>query len=222
MAFGNPQLLARQRKIKSIQLALIAGALCVLPIGLWLAFKIVLPLWAYVLYLLFPRLVYLIAKEARTDAAKAEKGAKAEEHVGGLLQFLERRDWKVQRNVKVDKIGDIDFFLTSPEGNHYVVEVKSHSGAVCFDGKLLHRLDGADVQHFEKDFLWQVMRQAITLRDLHHLNFVVPILVFTNADLKLDERKLRHVNVLHSDELIGYLEKYESETHKTKSRALSG
>jgi hypothetical protein len=211
MAVGNPHTLARQRKIKSIQLALIAGALCVLPFGLWIAFKIVLPIWAYVLYLLFPRLVYLIAKETRADAHKAEKGAKAEDQVYQLLKTLESKGWAIERNVRIDKIGDIDFFLTSPEKKYFVVEVKSHSGVVCFDGKLLHRLDDSCVHHFEKDFLWQVMRQAITLRELHHLSFVVPILVFTEAQLKLNDCKPRNVN---DNELIGFLEEYESESQK--------
>lgn len=137
-------------------------------------------------------------------ADRAEQGAKGEEIVGLLLKELEQAGWKIQYNLPIPRLGDADVFLSSPKDNHFVVDVKSHSGEVFFENGVLKKRFGNTVYSFEKDFLAKVMQQALTVKTIKGLKFVTPILCFTEARLDIGtvNNKARGVYVMKKEALV--------------------
>jgi hypothetical protein len=137
-------------------------------------------------------------------ADRAEQGAKGEEIVGLLLKELEQAGWKIQHNLSIPRLGDVDVFLSSPKDNHFVIDVKSHSGEVFFEDGVLKKRFGNAVYSFEKDFLAKVMEQALTIKTMKGLRFVTPILCFTEARLDIGtvNNKARGVYVMKKEALV--------------------
>lgn len=91
------------------------------------------------------------------DRARRDAGLLAEREVAASLMDLQQLGYILLRNLSHRAFGDIDLCLVGP-GGVYVVEVKSHRGAVTGDpytGELLR-----DGEPFEKDFHEQVGRQV--------------------------------------------------------------
>lgn len=104
-----------------------------------------------------------------------------------------------------NRLGDADIVGISPLSKAYVIDVKSHKGFVISDGQQLLRRMGQQTYPFEKDFVSQVMRQALQVRKQKGLKFVTPILVFSDAKVSVPDRTLRKVHVVAKSELIPLL-----------------
>jgi hypothetical protein len=127
-------------------------------------------------------------------ANRADQGARGEEQVSQTLASLREEGWTVQYNPEL-RWGDADAFLRSPLGNHYVIDVKAHTGGtVFFDSqtKMLMRRYGRDTVHDfgknsrgeSKDLLRAVKGQAAELRQQQKVRWVTPLLCFTQADIE--------------------------------------
>lgn len=141
-------------------------------------------------------------------AAYAEQGAIAEREVSLLLSSLIDLGWKVEYNIKLPRWGDADIFLLSPKNNAFVIDVKSHKGTIVFENKTLARRYGKKSYPFEKDFLKAVKGQAIALNKIKQKNFITPLLCFSQANLKI-QNKSKRVNgvfITNAQTLISTLE----------------
>ncbi len=176
----------------------------VIPVIAYLGFNMVFPLWGYILFLIGARLAYTEAGEKWLAAKRADQGAAGEEEIAKTLEQLPQ-GWTIERGVVLDRMGDIDFLLQSPKGTTFVLEVKAHKGKISWSGTALCRISKGVGIPFEKDFLTQTINQATTIRELRQLSSVVPLLVFTQAKVLINERIQRHVHILQQDELIKFL-----------------
>jgi len=161
---------------------------------------------------------WLEAAELLIAGRKADSGAAGEEVVASVLRNLPA-GWNVIRNLETCNLGDIDFLVTSPDNRAFAIEAKAHYGMVRSNGSALLRvIDGREAL-FEKDFLAQTMREAITARESLKLQFVVPVLVFSRAKVTFFDRKIRGVFVLQADELIDFLLSPKRQDAPTRSAA---
>jgi nuclease-like protein len=121
-----------------------------------------------------------------------ERGADGERHVGGILDGLADRGWRVLHDVDTGR-GNIDHIVVGP-GGVFSVETKSHRGKVTAD-----RVDGR--------MLAQAYAQAKHVESLVG-HAVSPLLVFSQAYLigrPISRR--RGVVVLPARMLVGFLER---------------
>lgn len=201
---SHPQFLAHERRKKAVTLFVRAGAIMAIPVIAYFGFDMVFPLWGYILFLIAARLAYTEAGEKWLAAKRAEQGAAGEDEIAKTLEQLPK-GWSVERGVALDRIGDIDFLLQSPNGKTFVLEVKAHKGKISWNGNALCRISKGVGIPFEKDFLTQTLSQVTTIKELRRLQFVNAVLVFTQARVVMDNREHRHVHILQQDELIKYL-----------------
>ncbi|TYQ28486.1 nuclease-related domain-containing protein [Pseudanabaena sp. UWO310] len=137
----------------------------------------------------------------------ADRGAEGEEDIARLLAQLEKDGWQIEYGIRLgNTLSDVDIFCVSPRGKFYAIDVKSHKGRVVADGGKLYRYMGNHKYHFEKDFLVQVMRQALQVRKHKDLNFVTPILAFSKASVAIQSGKLQNVYVVEKAKLISLLQ----------------
>ena len=163
------------------------------------------PLECVIVLLLCARVFFLIGKHFSESARSAMVGAIGEDDVASVLRQLPE-SWKVERNIPLEDCGDVDFLLTSPDNNIFLIDAKAHSGAVFFDGsRLSRRVKGRNVP-FERDFLSKVKQQAVQIRTERRLPYVNTILVFTRAELQLATSDIGHVKVLSLKQLLGHLQ----------------
>jgi Holliday junction resolvase-like predicted endonuclease len=141
----------------------------------------------------------------------AAQGARGEEAVAKRLQPLLKAGWQIAFGLADRQVGDIDVFLQSPQGNAYVIDVKSHGGTVFCQAGRLQRRYGKTVYAFEKDFLAQVRQQAQVMGRRTECP-VVPILVFTKAQVDVPASPIADpalvvepVHVWHQSELLSRL-----------------
>ena len=137
-------------------------------------------------------------------ALDARRGAVAEEDVGNLLGELPPgyfvvNDFELKR-------GNIDHIVISTKGI-LTIETKSHGGVVSCVGEMLKR----DGKPFEKDFIKQGWREALSIRDLltsHGISAPKPqpVLLFVNADVQV-RQQVRGVEVISRRYLPLYLER---------------
>ncbi|MBE9065764.1 NERD domain-containing protein [Leptolyngbya cf. ectocarpi LEGE 11479] len=147
-------------------------------------------------------------------ANHADQGAKGEEDIAREISSLADSGWQVEYGKRLGKgIGDIDIVYMSPNGKAYVIDVKSHKGTVTTDGKKLYRRIGKTQYPFEKDFLAQVTRQALQVKKKTGVDFVTPIVAFSNARVAIApaltsqfaSNKVKHVYVIDKARLAGLL-----------------
>jgi len=137
-------------------------------------------------------------------ALDARRGAVAEEEVGNLLGELPAGYFVV--NDFVLKRGNIDHIVISTKGI-LTIETKSHRGVVSCEGEMLKR----DGKPFEKDFIKQGWREALSIRDLltsHGISAPKPqpLLLFANADVRV-RKQVRGVEIISRWYLPLYLER---------------
>lgn len=137
-------------------------------------------------------------------ALDARRGAVAEEDVGNLLGELPAGYFVV--NDFVLNRGNIDHIVISTKGI-LTIETKSHRGVVSCEGEMLKR----DGKPFEKDFIKQGWREALSIRDLltsHGISAPKPqpLLLFANADV-LGRKQVRGVEIISRPYLPLYLER---------------
>ncbi len=131
--------------------------------------------------------MFVISRYVVPLVNRRDRGASAEEHVGGLLDQL--AGWRVIHDASMGR-GNVDHILIGPAGV-FTVETKSHPGPVRVSG-----VHGATIRqaHAQRKVV-----EAITgLR-------VEPLLVFSHAwvDRPLGRRK--GVRVLPARMLLGYV-----------------
>ncbi|TBR58289.1 nuclease [Westiellopsis prolifica IICB1] len=139
-------------------------------------------------------------------ANRAVQGAKGEEDIGKELIQLEREGWQIEYGMLLGNgLGDADIFCVSPKDRAYVVDVKSHRGKIVTDGQYLSRRMGKSTHQFEKDFLEVAMKQALQVKKQKKINFVTPILAFSQAKVSIPSEKLRGVYVVDKSGLLSLL-----------------
>lgn len=139
-------------------------------------------------------------------ANRADQGALGEAETAQAIQQLEQENWQIEYGLLLgNRLGDADIVCLSPKGRAYVIDVKSHRGEVCTDGKRLYRQMGKSTYEFEKDFLDRAMQQALQVKKQKKLSFVTPIVAFSNAKVSVPARKLRGVYVVQQSQLLSLL-----------------
>ncbi|PZU96347.1 MAG: nuclease [Pseudanabaena sp.] len=139
-------------------------------------------------------------------ADRADQGAKGEEDISKELAQLENDGWEIEYGMRLgNRLGDADIVCISPQGKAYVIDVKSHKGEVIVEGEKLNRRMGKANYPFEKDFIKQVMKQALEVKKQKSLKFVTPILAFSEAKVFVPSNKLRNVYVVEKSSLISLL-----------------
>jgi hypothetical protein len=151
----------------------------------------------YPFYKMFPNVLWLplvwlggifllvgILSGVAGEAGKWRRGIEAEHVVEDISYELPRR-FNVLRNIIIGEKGNIDEIIVGPTGI-WVIEVKSHSGRITFDGKELRR----NGELFEKDFLKQAWAEGCAVRDIlkKELNedfFIQPVICFSSINTKL-------------------------------------
>jgi len=179
-----------------VQYFVVLSFVTALVLPLKLAFSLAAILLAIARYFL------LLLREAKKQRERLEAGLLAESAVCEMLLRELPWNWSMEPNIEIPHCGDIDLFVSSPNCNHYAIEIKSHQGEVLFDGRNLRKGNG---RYFEKNFLKQAARAAVKLRNMRKLSYVNPILVFTRASLSMPVRKIGPVIILSSDELVDFL-----------------
>lgn len=135
-----------------------------------------------------------------------DRGAKGEEHVGGLLDRLAREGWHVVHDANFGR-GDIDHVAIGPAGV-FTVETKSHPGPIS-----VGRLHGA------------LLRQAHAQRRLLERAIetqVQPLIVYSRAWVDRPLARRKGVRVLPARMLLRYLSEHErtlSEEQVAETRA---
>ena len=137
-------------------------------------------------------------------ALDARRGAVAEEDVGNLLgelpaEYFVVNDFEMKR-------GNIDHIVISTKGI-LTIETKSHRGVVSCEGEMLKR----DGKPFEKDFIKQGWREALSIRDLltsHGISAPKPqpMLLFANAEVRV-RKQVRGVEIISRWYLPLYLDR---------------
>lgn len=201
---AGPRLLsARRRRLSHFWLAATV-AFVALPLFAPVLLGVTVPFWLICFMLAGARVSYIKYRQKESDVSRAEYGARAEDEIAAILSKLPP-GWVCERNIPMQGVGDVDFFLSGPSGKFFTLDVKAHSGQVGFDGRALTRTGARGTGQFERDFLGSAMRQALGMRERRACPFVTPVIVFSRADLLLPERKLRGVHVITKGELLDFL-----------------
>lgn len=161
---------------------------------------VTIPNFTYLIFFLLAGLSAIQACYFWIRANDASQGAVGEEKVATTLKPLPSQGWQVECNTPIRGLGDVDVFLLSPQGNAYI-DVKSHKGEVHKAGKQLYRR-GRSRYSFEKDFLREAKRQAVSMKELKSLKFVTPIVAFSNANVRVGREPVAGVYVLGVSELL--------------------
>ncbi len=185
----------------------VAFLLIVIPFTFIYLLKIKLPLFFYFILFAIARVIYIIAKAYNNLSLRASQGLEAEELVREQLIKLPA-PWKFEANVKLKQLGDLDFFVTSPNNHNFAIEVKSHYGVIVSNQNTLKRKVKGQIQEFEKDFLVQTKLESNAMETLTNQSGIIPVLVFTNASLELDSAKINDVYILTIKDLNNFLLNY--------------
>jgi len=118
------------------------------------------------------------------QGGKWRRGIQAELDVEDVSHELPG-NFIVLSNIVPGRIGNIDQIIIGPTGI-WVIEVKSHTGRITFDGKELRR----DSELLEKDFLKQVWAETyavhdILKRELNNNFFVQSVICFSDIDAEM-------------------------------------
>lgn len=134
------------------------------------------------------------------------RGEDAEWDIEDILSGLPKSFTPIT-NIVPGGIGNIDQIVVGPTGI-WVIEVKSHTGRITFDGRELRRNGGL----FEKDFLRQVWSQVNAIRDIlkKELNndfFVNPVICFSDRDarVRLGPKPIKGVYIIGRKWLKGLI-----------------
>jgi hypothetical protein len=172
----------------------------------------------FYIYLLF---IVLCIKQLSVLTIKQNNGRKSANDLEALLCLLrsELEDWNFERRVPLPLEGkkrlvDIDIMAISPEGNYFIIDLKSHIGDVFWHSKSkeLRRQYGKNPESepFEKDFFDQLNAQARRLKTSNKLSKKIQkILLFWRATVKINkkDRVKRGVLISSKESLINDLRK---------------
>jgi hypothetical protein len=133
--------------------------------------------------------IFAISRYVLPVVDRRDRGASAEEHVGGLLEQLPRDEWHVTHDASLGH-GNVDHILIGPAGI-YTVETKSHAGPVR-----VGRVHGATIRQAH------AQREAIARATGMH---VEPLLVYSRAWVDRPLARRKGVRVLPARMLVGYV-----------------
>lgn len=211
----NIRIMALQRRSKALSLFAMAALLVVFPFLLPVFLQrllltwVNLPNWAYLACFILAGLGVIQGLYFWKRANHAAQGAAGEEYIAKALKPLQSLGWRVEYNIPIRGLGDVDVFLLSPQGNAYTIDVKSHKGEVHKEGNQLYRQYGHSRYSFEKDFLREAKRQAVSMKELRKLKFVTPIVAFSKANVLVGREPVAGVYVLGVAELLPCLRSLE-------------
>lgn len=181
---------------------LFAAGDVVLPVGMYL-FCAVLAVW-------FIRKGFYWEKRIK----QAQQGGEAEDKIGKLLEQLP--GWRIEHGLYFEKIGDVDFVVTSPDGRSFVIDVKSHKGMVSnASGKLSIVTDLRAFNVFDTQFLDKIKRQVELVALFRGTRCIEPVLVFTQAKVHNSCCVIDGVTVVEATALLDLL----TSNSKPKERA---
>jgi len=135
--------------------------------------------------------ILLITRYVLPLVERQDRGALAEEHVGGLLDTLPRDRWRVLHDATLGR-GNVDHIVIGPPGV-FTIETKSHPGPVR--ASRLHGATIAQAQAQGRAIAW------VTGAD------VEPLVVFSRAWVERPGARRKGVRVLPARMLLGYLQK---------------
>jgi hypothetical protein len=138
--------------------------------------------------------IFVVWRYVLPLVARRDRGARGEEEVGGLLEQLRGREWRVIHDASFGR-GNVDHIVIGPAGV-FTVETKSHPGPVR-----VRRVHGATLR--------QAQAESRAIEDVTGEK-VEPLLVYSRAwvDRPLASRK--GVRVVPARMLLGYLAKREA------------
>jgi Nuclease-related domain len=167
---------------------------------------IAFPLAFYITFAAVALILALNGLSLWKKANRATQGAKGEEATGKQLIELKKEGWDIEYGMPLGSgLGDADIVCVSPQGKAFVIDVKSHRGQVVTDGKVLYRRTRRNKYPFEKNFLGQSMKQAFQVKQQKGLNFVTPIVAFSDARVSVPSGKVAGVHVVGGKRLVGLL-----------------
>ncbi len=135
--------------------------------------------------------MFVITRYVLPLLERRDRGALAEEHVGGLLDALPRERWRVIHDASLGR-GNVDHIAIGPPGV-FTIETKSHPGPVRV-GRV-HGATLAQAQAQGKAIGWVTGAE------------VEPLIVYSRAWVDRPGGRRKGVRVLPARMLLGYLEK---------------
>jgi len=135
--------------------------------------------------------MFVVSRYVLPLLERRDRGASAEEQVGGLLEQLSGRDWQVLHDASLGH-GNVDHILIGP-GGVFTVETKSHPGPVR-----VGRLHGATLR--------QAQAQRKAIESITGVR-VEPLLVFSRAWVDRPLARRKGVRVVPARMLLAHLTK---------------
>jgi hypothetical protein len=135
--------------------------------------------------------IFAISRWVLPLVERHDRGARGEEHVGGLLDQLLESGWRVTHDASLGR-GNVDHILIGP-GGVFTVETKSHPGPIRV-GRLHGSLLGQA----------QAQRRVVERAVQTH---VEPLLVFSRAWVDRPLSRRRGVRVVPAGMLLDYVER---------------
>lgn len=138
--------------------------------------------WLWVLGLLvLLKVLFVLALEV----TRWWRGIEGEEIVESEASWLPEK-FEILENLTINGHGDVDMVIVGPTGI-WMIEVKSHSGRIDFNGEELTR----NGEVLEKNFLKQAWAEAYAVRDTLKENLkreftVQPVVVFSSSDAQMN------------------------------------
>ena len=135
--------------------------------------------------------MFVISRYVLPLVERRDRGASAEEHVGGLLGELSSRQWRVIHDASLGR-GNVDHIVIGPAGV-FTLETKSHPGPVR-----VGRVHGATLRqaHAERKAIERITGLPVE-----------PLLVFSRAWVDRPLARRKGVRVIPARMLIAYLGK---------------
>ena len=151
------------------------------------------------------------------ESQRYNRGARGEEKTQQVLESLTQSGWIAEYNLRLQQVGDIDVWLRSPKGINFILDVKSHSTLVMWDGDVLKcQSSDGKWRDFKKDFLAQIAKQATAIKKAKKLTKVTPVVVFSEAKVILiNKKKIRGAYVMELGNLVSRLQELER-TYKSR------
>jgi hypothetical protein len=137
--------------------------------------------------------MFVISRYVLPLVERRDRGARAEEHVGAVLDQLPRSRWRVIHDASLGR-GNVDHIVIGPPGV-FTIETKSHPGPVRV-GRI-HGATLAQAQAQGKAIGWVTGTE------------VEPLVVFSRAWVDRPGARRKGVRVLPARMLLGHLERAE-------------
>lgn len=203
---------AKRLRMKALNKYSSAGGSILLPLLLYAMAAFDLPFLVAALMVGAVVAFILIEKgqELWRSANNFDQGAEGEEKTQKVLQVLIQDGWKAEYNLQLPPVGDVDVWLRSPKGINFILNVKSHSTEVVWDGDVLKRRYYGKLRDFEKDFLAQIAKEVTAIKKAKKLTNVTPVVVFSDAKVSFsNKKKIRGAYVMELGNLVSGLQELD-------------